>query len=409
MNKNNNFIFLGSYVGEGVCGSHRQERIIRRFLSNDISITLIKASGANSGIHYFSADTNDFSTWLEKMKSTTLKDAVRSATILNKILRKLKRLFLGELILSGFFTSLYLINKTLRDNPEYNYTLIASSPPMSMALAAYITSKLSKTDYIVDMRDAWALHTNIKENKLLRKKIEGKILSGAKSVITVSKYLANEFETSHKINAYVLYNIATQIEKNNIKNNINKKNNLIDLVYFGSLPEGFYDLKSFCTGVSMYKKKLTDKGQKEIIKFRFIGEHYELKKELQFHPEIQDMFELIPPISHREAIIAMQYCSAVLFLGYDATLNAGVVSTKIFEYLGLGIHILPFGIRKNSDLDFIFETSCKKSFHITSAIELSDLLYKAQFNKNILLKTTNWTYLAEITSSYDKYILENIK
>jgi len=398
-------IIVGSYVCENVSGSHRQERYIIRALELGFKVILIKPSGNWKGVHEFKC-LSEFDSW---RKSNILLNYSGSVSIskYKKYLIPIKQILLIDLFGYGFFrTFIYLVkNKKYFSN---RYSIIASSPQISVAYAVYLFKSLlmNSLNYNIDMRDAWAKHKIVKYHKLLRSHIEDSILKNAQNVVTVSKYLKDEFEHSYNIKVNLLYNVNVRLLREfSINNNIYDNpfdDSLINICYFGSLPRGFYDLNEFCLGLQGYLN--SNHSERKII-FHFYGPCVELEVILSKFPKVSKVCIFNSSISHHDAIRLMHFCDAVLFFGFNDEKNAGVVSTKIFEYFFLKIRIIAFGIRENSDLDYLFSNSCGFSVILNDHISFRNYLLLTFENLSKLPFCRNMNFLFELDSQYDKFLM----
>jgi hypothetical protein len=407
--QNKKFIFIGSYVGESVSGSHRQERFIIKALELKLEVVLLKTSGNWIGIHVYKS-LKDFEKWKQLNQPSLFVGSI-STNRFKKYLIKLKYLLFFDIIGYGFFSTFKLLykNNKLFDN---NYFILVSSPSISSAVSIYLYSIFfnKKIKYSIDMRDAWANHKSIKIFKKIRKRIEYKVLKRATHVLTVSKYLKEEFEENYAINVDLLYNINLNLINQNIilpnRDNTLLSKSIFNFSYFGSLPMDFYDLNTFCAGLSnfiIYNPQFKNK-----FYFHFYGPCGELQKILADYPNIKDFFLFYNSISHSQAISLMKSSDAVLFFGFNAEKNAGVVSTKIFEYFYLRVKIIAFDIRMNSDLEWLFKNACGKSILLNNAKDFSNYLKSMFIDINILPSCINNKFLIELDKSYEMFFREKI-
>jgi hypothetical protein len=402
-------IFIGSYVGENVSGSHRQERLIRKALDENLIVELIKPNGYFRGVYTFkTAESFDF--WKFSNLIPNPKPSVNDSWY-KKYLVHLKYLLLIDIFGYGFFRTILMLRSVLKSNPENRFVLV-SSPVIASAVATYFYFKFSKTEfqYSVDMRDAWAYHPNILVLKRFRKFIESKILRNAKYVTTVSKYLKEEFENSHGIRVDLLYNVNLKLidsDKNDHSFKIVEQDRFtiptscINVCYFGSIPNSFYNIDEFCKGLVDY---LHINANKKMIKLFFFGPCGELKRASMRYPILNDVLEFHSYISYEKAISLMKSSDAVLFFGYNGEKNAGIVSTKIFEYFYLKCRMLLFDIKKDSDLDWLISKACDQSVFINTSAELTEYLLDVFVNIDMLPSCRNKTFLFELDADYNKFI-----
>jgi glycosyltransferase involved in cell wall biosynthesis len=399
-------VLIGSYVGEGVSGSHRQERFIFKALEENFKVTLLKPFGHFQGIHDF-ISKKSFEDWKSGNPLPKIRGSVKDFRF-KKYIVKLKYLFFLDLIGFGFLKTIFLLSEIEKKEKGNKFFLLVSSPSFSLAFATYIYSFISNSNfsYSIDMRDAWAMHPNIKVFNSLRKWIEGKILTKADKVLTVSEYLKNEFDLNYGLKTKLLYNATVNLL--NISNDANAQKHhevsgiiqpeYINICYFGSLPTGFYNLNDFCRGLSDYLENVSSVKK---IRFYFFGPCAELEKIAKEYNSLSGIFHFRPSISHELAISLMRKCDAVLFFGFNGERNSGVVSTKIFEYFYLGCKIILFDIKRDSDLDFLISKVCNQSVFINNAEDFKEYLCCNLRNLNLLPYANNYEILKELDNNYN--------
>lgn len=394
-----NLIFIGSHVSEDNAGSPRQERFINRALQCGFLVTYIKPSGSNVGSYNFES-IKSFNSWKLDRQPKVYKGSISSFRYRNYLL-PFKYIFLLDMFGSGFFrTILYLFRN--RYLFKTNYKLVVSCPSFELALAVYVYSLLiNHLKFTVDMRDAWAYHRSLRTYKGLRILVERIVLNRACRVVTVSKYLKEEFEFRHSVFVDLLYNVNIERSNYNLHGSLevtsfNRK--YINICYFGSIPRNFYNLHEFCKGLQLYFES-----ESKQLKFHFYGPCEELKTVLRSYPLIEHNFVFKYSISHRDALIVMQTCDVVLFLGYNYEKNAGMVSTKIFEYFNLKLKILAFGVREDSDLEFLIFNVCGKRVLINDSQEFFIYLQDALEDLEKLPVSTNREFLVKLDEEYGRF------
>lgn len=403
------FIIVGSYVGEGVSGSHRQERFIKKAIEEGYIVQLVKPYGLFRGIHEFNS-LESFDIWKSTNFPIESKGSV-SSNKYKKFLLPFKYLLFIDIFGYGFFNTLKLLKLLFNKNKDSDYFLLVSSPAISSAVATYLFSQFSscKIVYSVDMRDAWAHHSTIKIFKFIRKWIEGKVLKTADKVITVSKYLKEEFDHFYQINTILLYNVSINLlptDDLGSETIIPAADDLLpedslNICYFGSLPASFYNIDEFCKGLVNY---LSNCRREQKIRIFFYGPCGELKNLVPSYPMLRDIFIFKPILPHKKVIYLMKKCSAVLFFGFNGEKNCGVVSTKIFEYFYLKSRIIPFDIRVGSDLDWLFSNICKQSDILNDSNELGKYLDKTLSNLELLPSCSDISLLVKLDEEYNIFL-----
>lgn len=394
-------IFIGSYVGEGVSGSHRQERFIKKALDNEYEVVLIKPAGNWIGYYNFVSE-EAFLDWKRKHPLMKPKGSVNNNKFIKYIVPLKYWLFI-DVFGYGFFKTLLLLKRVLKENSGSQLYLMASSPSISAAFAAYIMLKFYRhISFTVDMRDAWALHPKITILRTVRKSIERMIVQSANHVLTVSRFLKEEFDNNYNISSKLLYNINTQASNViEFKRADSFSNDCLNVSYFGSLPRGFYKLNEFCEGLINF---LEDNSEFKIL-FHFYGSCSELQKVAEQYPLLSNYLIFNENVPHSTAIELMRASDAVLFFGFDGDKNSGVVSTKIFEYFSLGLKIIPFDIRVQSDLDWLFLNICDNTVNVSDPVDFGIYLKRVLSDISLLPYCKNYDILKSFESDYDKFLI----
>jgi len=373
--------FLTSELEGERASSFRQERWCRIFLSSGARVRIFNLRGAFGHSDEICASKDSLTEFRRRgvAQHTGPKASIREGLIV-RILRRIKHVLLVDLYLPNVIKLLLHTNHLikLRNKPV---VIMASSPPFSLALVGAILKRLHKQEVIfaVDMRDAWALHSALGGIKPLKRLIERAALRTADKVTTVSYGLADEFKQYYGIEVGVMYNVATHyldapapnsVDWSQISNEINPTRRL--LVYTGSTPEGHYDLKTIVGAIVHLRR--TSPGTADKLQLVFVGACDEVRREA--------MSEGVPPadivfighLSHAITRSVQASADALIFLAHFGEKNAGVVSTKLFEYLCLGKPVLPFSLHSESDVDILLRRYCGKSLNLHSAEEIAQTL-----------------------------------
>ena len=227
---------------------------------------------------------------------------------------------------------------------EYEPDLIlSSSPPHSLQLGALKLAKKTGLKWIVDFRDPWTdgfwlkdVGRSVVADKL-DKRMEQKVLNQCDALITVSPSIKGLL-LAKGINdkCSIVYNGYDSDDFNGIPDIHN--DDAYRIVYTGSLRKSQIP-HNFLKAIS-----------------RFILEHDTITVKLEFfgsiHPEILALCEEYNIsknvvyhgyVDHREVIAQMCSADLLLLLIPDKPQNEGILTGKIFEYLGSGNSILGIG------------------------------------------------------------------
>lgn len=378
------------HIGCNVSGSFRQERFLYEFINNGNAVDLLIPYGISKG-SYKIRNLDDCNLLIQNISEKSLPTVSISGSYLSRKLRWIKMFLPFDLFGYGFIYSLYKLQALIKNKRK---VVFVSSPPISSAFAVYLCSKFGNIRYIVDMRDAWANHPAKKVKNLFYKHIERAILKNAFTVSTVSNYLANEFKSAANIQAVeVLYNVATQVSK---IQPIERNDNMFRIAYIGTCPDNFYNIDEVLNGFEM----LANDSENSIVSdfhLSFYGENYNVADRIVRYKKLLPKTDFHPPVTHQRAIDVMVNSDAVLFLGYNGLKNCGVVGTKIFEYIELNLNIIPFDIKKNSDLEALFIKTYGSCPIISNANQFYDYITDV-IDKKVYTERKSDYYLS------DKYI-----
>jgi len=227
---------------------------------------------------------------------------------------------------------------------QHSYDIIyVSCGPFSSSLAAWWLSKRYQTPYAVDMRDYWTLLSdyNLHGSALQRRFArywEGKILHGAKWIITATKGigtdLAAAFGQELLSKLFTLYNGHDEEDYTELKP-VPKQEAGFVLSYFGAL----YARRSLKCFYAAIKQLAEEKLLPPSTVVKLYGNYnIEAVKEID-DSGIAKMISIVPSLSHKEALQQMA-ASDVLLLVINSSSPQGTLTSKVFEYLRIGKQVL---------------------------------------------------------------------
>lgn len=401
--------FLTSELEGQRASSFRQERWCKIFLDAGATLRIFNLRGA-----FAHSDVPvDSHAALQSFRKTALaqytgpQSSVREGLAV-RMLRRIKHLLLADLYLPSVIKLLLHTNRLLKARRE-RVVIMASSPPFSVAVVGALLKRWhgDKVVLAIDMRDAWALHNALGGIKPLKRLIERLSLRRADHVTTVSYGLAQEFEHWYGVKVGVMYNVAThyldvppaaKIDLTTVSGDIDA--NRKQLVYTGSTPEGHYDLQAIVG--SMRELRARHSKAADALQLVFVGACDEVRREATRQGIVDGDIVFIKHLPHDVARSVQASAHALLFLAHFGPNNAGVVSTKLFEYLCLGQPVLPFSLHEGSDVDRLLRRYCggvSLNTH-TSAEIMQSLLTLVQDGPGFLPKLTDVQRVKELLDDY---------
>lgn len=371
----NTIIIIASELTRQTAGTPRLDRFTSNIIQEE-SIVLIDTASFWKSKEIIFKNKDEYHKFRENIENSKAhyRNGSRAGIIVN-IFRKIKHFFLMELFTPSLINGILIINKYKNDKVK----ILASSPSVNNLFLGYILKKLNYKAYLwVDLRDEWALHSHIYFHKKLRSFIEKAILGQSNIITTVSNGIKRKLTQKYLFDKVeVIYNFDAKGELvAAIENNIFDKNK-INMGYFGSMPDGYYDEKLFLEYV--------DLSIQENVIFYFWGFSGNIKLQLS-EDKYKNSIKFLPAVSHEEALRLMKTLDVLIFFAYDKEDNGGIVSTKLLEYINSSTKILPFSIRKNSDIDILMSNCCSKSVYIC---DLNYFIKNVDYIQELPFKTSN--------------------
>jgi len=222
---------------------------------------------------------------------------------------------------------------------EEKYDLIyVSCGPFSSAVAARKLSKSFQLPYVLEMRDYWTLlkDYNLQGNylnRLFARNTEKKLLQDASLIVTATKGIAEDigeqFGKNLMAKTFILYNGPDEEDFAAITP-VPKDPSQYVLSYFGAL----YAKRSLKWLLKALKDLQNEHKLPQNFSLRLYGNyHLETLQEIK-QSGIENLVQIIPQLSHKDALTAMLASDALLLL-INSDSPKGTLTSKIFEYLRL--------------------------------------------------------------------------
>lgn len=359
-------------------GGHRQQRWCEYFLDSGWPVRIYCAGHWRSIVVAEAATSSRMrelrAEWIAR---SAPRAGVRTGAFAS-VGRWLKHLFLIDLALPSQFM---LYRRLARDlaSSEGAVALLCSSPPFALAVVcALIKVRFGvKVIFVLDMRDLWSLHAAHPGPKQHKRAIERRVLDSVDLLTTVSEGLASRFLGAFGAHATVAYNVATHVQASvDDPLSVFRWSELhaaldeasLKFVYTGSLPAGYYDLRSFATAIRNAGDGLSGK------QFVFVGACGELKLLVQQMAIPPGRIVFIDQVDIAMAQRIQRAADALIFLGFVASDNQGQVSIKLFEYMRQRKPILALNIKRGSDVDVILHKYCGRGCELVEPREIAQAL-----------------------------------
>jgi hypothetical protein len=239
------------------------------------------------------------------------------------------------------------VKKGLEIIKEENIDLIFSSfgPPASH-IAASKLQELTGIPWVAEYRDLWSQNPYEKRSDISRKieKVyEKAIMKNASAFITVSSPLKENLINLHRKPTYIIYN---GFDKTDFMADT-ELTSKFTITYTGTIYPGKRDPSPLFKAISLLEEK--NKQLLKNLEIRFFGR--ELDKiiyDLAAKYGVEDYVVYKGEVDHDTAVKSQKESILLLLLSWNNPADAGVLTGKIFEYLGAERPILAFGYPKGA-------------------------------------------------------------
>lgn len=261
--------------------------------------------------------------------------------------------------------------------------VVISSPPHSSQLIGLALKRQFKdVKWIADLRDPWTdiyyyddlLHLPFIKAK--DERLERKVLESCSAAVVVSQPIAALLAAkSEKIDPAKIIVIPNGFDRQDFPAGVFPPREVFRITYVGTMADS-YDPRVFFSALSTIVKKHSG----ITIRLRLVGSVSAGLRLLLEESGLTDVAEMLGHVNHHHAVNYM--CdSSVLLLLIPATANAdGILTGKLFEYLGAGIPVLGIGPVNGAAAAILEECKAGRMF------DRNDQSHVEEFLESLLLQ-----------------------
>ena len=260
--------------------------------------------------------------------------------------------------------------------------LISSPPHSSQLIGLKLKKEFPHLKWVADLRDPWTdiyyykelLHTNWAKKKDIE--LEKKVLERADSILVVSNYIKYAFaEKSLKVNVDKINVLPNGFDENDFLIEESKSDDKFYITYVGTMADS-YKPALFFEALS----KLISANNLNHLVFRFVGSvPQHIKEQLQ---ELKINAEFIGHVKHQEAVKFMKQTNLLLLVIPDAPGAEGILTGKLFEYLGAKKRIIGIGPSNGDAATILKECNAGVMFDRSDKNGLFKFLFEEIVNDN---------------------------
>lgn len=218
--------------------------------------------------------------------------------------------------------------------------IYASASPFTSLLVASALSRTSGVPWVAELRDLWTDNHDYDypgPRRWLEAAFERRVLRSARGLVTVSADLAQKLARRFAQPVAVVANGFDAEELTRVTVNDLAPPSELEIVYTGRLYDRAYDTDALLRALG----QLGDK--RDALRLRFFGRGHGDLEARASREGLQDITFFSPTVSRAEALRMQRRADVLLFFCWTGPNSEGVLSAKIFEYLGARRPILGIG------------------------------------------------------------------
>lgn len=276
--------------------------------------------------------------------------------------------------------------------------VITSGPPHSTHLIGMKLKKKFPVKWIADFRDPWTTIDYLKKMKRsffiewIDRFLEQKAVHNSDLIISINRQILHDLKAESKgfiiPNGFDPEDFATDIEQS-----IDK----FIIGYFGNITPDRNPAK-------LVRAIIAKKDNFRELELHFWGNIDSNVKDEISGLDRERIIKFQPYLSHQKSVQAMQSSNILLLIINDVPDNLGIITGKIFEYIGAGRPILGLGPVEGEAAEILKETKAGEMFSI------ENLAGQINFIKENYLKWKEGkqTSVKSDSAAYDRRILTEI-
>jgi len=244
-------------------------------------------------------------------------------------------------------------------------TVITATPPHSSQLIGLRLKKKFDVNWIADLQDPWTdiyyydqlCHSWL--SAAIDAGYERRVLENADYVITVSDSIRELFiSKSRKIDPGKILVVPNGYDEDDFRDNMETGTESFVISYTGTINDEYYPLDPFLHVM----ERISAEGRKILL--RFVGKiaPVALQKIISAKGIRTEFIDYVP---HEESLKHLMKSNALLLIIPDINQNAGILTGKLFEYLGSGRPVIGIGPSRGDAAAIIRECRSGDMFDYT--------------------------------------------
>lgn len=285
-----------------------------------------------------------------------------------------------------YFYAMKAADQIIEINGKPDVILASASPYTSLIIGQSLSKKYS-IPWVAELRDLWA-DNHYKPKGNFGAALERYTLKNASSIVTVSEPLADKLRTKYKQPVYTIYNAYDEKDYEPISRA--KKNDLKKIVYTGSLHSGYQDPSP------LFQALLSQPELKNKYHIHFYGSGMDELKKNVLSLSLEGQVSFHGSISRKKATLVQRQADILLFLPWNDRNQKGILTGKLFEYIGARRPILSIGEIVNDASEII--TKNNFGFAVDTRDSVISLLGQYEIFENLQYDSSDFERTNQVKS-----------
>ena len=231
--------------------------------------------------------------------------------------------------------------------------IFASGPPFTTLIAGHLLHRFTRVPWVAELRDRWTDDPYFPPPDWrlgVEAKLERRILSTARALITVSQPWAEFYAEKYGKPALAVYNGFDPDDYGQDRPAEPPRDDILRIVYTGRIYPGRRDPSALFAALALLAGRIS-------ARVEFYGCPDAAVRPLARRHAVDDLVFTQAHIPYAEAVAVQQAADVLLLLQWNDPKEQGNVPGKLFEYLGARRPILGLGLESGVPATIIRERS----------------------------------------------------
>ena len=299
--------------------------------------------------------------------------------------------------------------------------IYSSAPPYTTHLIGLWTKRFTQLPWVADFRDSWigwhsAPQWRPKISKSIDWKMEDLVLKHANEILAVSSGVKKDLVVRHQTYKDKRWHILPNGFDEDDFYDLEKihKDEKLTITYMGTFFGEFspeYLLKAIETLYPENQRILQN------LRLRFVGRIADSILQRIQSSSVYNLVEIIPYVPHKKGLAYLLASDYSFLIINDVPINRGMLTGKLFEYIGAGLPILAL-VPDGDAAELIYKNDLGLIVHPNDVSQIKDVILKmliAHSKKEKIVKPqktsrdqfTRKTLTRELAKLFNKVISEN--